>query len=164
MRKFDDFEELCRILDSNSRAKGDMGYVKLYLVNRISGNKDTLLKIKAECQSWNYMEYSAFALSMCALFISIISVITDIFGLVSEDNIILTVNVLNNSTFEVINQTGFNINIILIIAYYLCVIGTIIYFLVNLKSKLYILRWKQYILVYLDEIEKNWKSYFPESE
>jgi hypothetical protein len=42
MSKLNDFEKVCKELNSNARASEDMDYVKLYLTNSIHGNKESI--------------------------------------------------------------------------------------------------------------------------
>lgn len=161
------FEDLCKRLDKNKRARGDMDYVKLYLVQEIMGKKCNFLKLKAECQSGDFIGFASLMIAIGAIVLTVIGVSLDFFA-----------NFLIQNEFNVkyleSNQEGVLFHIVPTTQNYVEKVGPSILFMLALiysgyalykiNQYNYINRWRKYILVYLEDIENNWDEYFTTPE
>ncbi len=160
MSNYNDFEKLCKRLDNNRRAKGDMNYVKLYLVNDIIKNKDDLLKLKAECQGGDFITYATYCLSLGAMIISIYSILIDYASNHGTDYVKLVSNSHGLRRIAAYIGSANFMTSILVFLIFIFAAGL----MVIIRKYAYINYWRKYILVYLDDIEKNWTEYFTKIE
>lgn len=175
MEKYDDFERVCKCLDIYKKAEVDIDHVMLNLVKEISGDRNKFLKLKAECEAGDFMSMASYTTSMVAIYLSIYTTLLayqqslnkgeDTKGVFIETkNITIDIakevskkgnvfgyiqNVINSNNFKFIVFLGI-----------LCASAFVLKQLYDYK---YVYKWKKYVLVCLEELEKEWNEYFPDS-
>ena len=175
MKKYNDFERICKCLNIYKKAEVDIDHVMLNLVMEISGNRNKFLKLKAECEAGDFMTMASFIISMGAIYLSIYTSLLayeqslnkgeDTKGVFIETkNITIEIakevstkgnvfdyiyNLMNSNNFKFMIFFGF--------------LGATGYILKKLYDYTYVFKWKKYVLVCLEELEKEWNDYFPDS-
>lgn len=141
-----DFERICKLLEDNKTVAHCGGnryiYTKTEVKKFVGKDIDKLLLLKSEAQGGNFIEYSSLILSMTAMTISIVSVLASLLFSVYSESISSTINVMY-----------FLICVIIV------VLTLVLYVKTSnaLKKYMYIYRWRKYVLVAVEELEKQFK-------
>lgn len=128
-----DFERMCKRLDKCRRGCEYNPYkcAEEAVENFVGTDRNKLLQLKAEVKGGDFYSYSAFRIAVIALIVTCISICLGMFG---GDGLI-------NS-----------------IAYVIIVLATVIYVIVQLLSICRfndVLKWRNYISVAVEEVEKE---------
>lgn len=130
--ELNDFEQVCYELEQgkNDNNESEIRYVKEALKIKINKSYDKFLKIKAESRKSDINEFRAFMLSMCAVIISIFAILISIMD---------------------INIISIFLTLLIAVFVILCI--------QKMTSFDYVSKWREYVIVVLEEIENN-KDYF----
>lgn len=134
------FEEMCKNLDTDKECimqvacKSGKDYNEIMCARKavndyVKEDKDKLLKLKAEAESENFLDYLNGCLSVLAVFVSIVSLLCQIFN---ADEVVLY----------------------FIVACIIMAALGMIYFIRKFKC---VHMWRTYILVVINDLEKNEK-------
>ncbi|WP_029504954.1 hypothetical protein [Lachnoclostridium phytofermentans] len=135
------FYDICNRLDSCNKScySDSITCTKKILKHQIGGDYNKFLEIKAECIDSDYSSGAANFISQAALVVAVYSFATDILDRIIDYVII---------------------KIIISLFYFLIASVFSIYCLRKITNKKSIIKWRKYILVVLDDMEKNWSTYF----
>ncbi len=146
-----EFENICYKLEkcANGCRKSEIVCARKILEIHVNRDYDTFLKIKAESRKSNINEFRNIMISLCALVISVVTM------LITTISILIP---LNNKANTNINNLDMLITITMAV-YIFLVMAFVIIGLQKIKKFNFVSKQGDYVRVILDEIESN-KNYF----
>ena len=129
-----EFEIMCKKLDTCKKGCINNKYIcaEKAVQEYVNGDKKKLLQLKAQAEAGDFYSYSAFVIAVAALIVTCVDTMLD-----------------------VPNITSVFLESLLVGTKILLIVCPTVYMLCNLQKYVEVLRWRKYILVAIEEVEKK---------